>query len=107
MGTTIKPNEIKPEIKKTINLNKKNKRGETALQCACIKLDYLKAESLINEGADPNTRDNNGWTPLHEVAQRNHLDLVRLLLEAGANPNVPGGDENYTPLHDAVEAGHV
>ena len=33
--------------------------------------------------------------------------MVRLLLEAGANPNVPGGDENYTPLHDAVEAGHV
>ena len=72
-----------------------------------LQLDFKKAEDLIKEGADPNTQDNNGWTPLHEVAQRNHLELVRLLLEAGANPNIPGGDENYTPLHDAVEAGHV
>ena len=44
-ATTIKPNEIKPEIKKTINLNKKNKRGETALQCACIKV--IKFQILV------------------------------------------------------------
>ena len=71
------------------------------------QLDYKKVEHLIKEGADPNTQDNNGWTPLHEVAQRNNIEILRLLLDAGANPNVPGGDENYTPLHDAVEAGHV
>ena len=70
-------------------------------------MEIGRAEILIQQGADPNTRDHNGWTPLHEVAQRNHSELLRLLLDAGANPNVPGGDENYTPLHDAVEAGHV
>ena len=41
------------------------------------------------------------------MAQRNHVGLLRLLLDAGANPNVPGGDDNYTPLHDAADAGHV
>ena len=61
----------------------------------------------MNDGANPNTQDHNGWTPLHEVAQRNHVGLLRLLLDAGANPNVPGGDDNYTPLHDAADAGHV
>ena len=70
-------------------------------------MDFNQAESLIKSGANPNTQDNNGWTPLHEVAQRNHVDLLSLLLDAGANPNVPGGDDKYTPLHDAVEAGHV
>ena len=70
-------------------------------------MDVEKAKSLIKDGANPNTQDHNGWTPLHEVAQRNHLELVQLLLEAGANPNIPGGDDHYTPLHDAVEAGHV
>ena len=70
-------------------------------------MDFEKAKALIEEGANPNTQDHNGWTPLHEVAQRNHIKLLRLLLDAGSNPNVPGGDENYTPLHDAVEAGHV
>ena len=33
--------------------------------------------------------------------------MVRLLLDAGANPNIPGGDENYTPLHEAVEVGSI
>lgn len=28
-------------------------------------------------------------------------DIVTLLLEHGANPNIPGG-QNETPLHDAV-----
>ena len=41
------------------------------------------------------------------MAQRNHVGLLSLLLDAGANPNVPGGDDKYTPLHDAVDAGHV
>ena len=70
-------------------------------------MDFGQAELLIKEGANPNTQDHNGWTPLHEVAQRKRLDLVRLLLDAGANPNIPGGDENYTPLHDAVEVGSI
>ena len=68
-------------------------------------MDLSKVKQLLSEGAEPNTQDNNGWTPLHEAAQRAHYDLVHLLLENGANPNVPGGDENATPLHDAAENG--
>ena len=70
-------------------------------------MDIDKVKHLIQNGAEANTRDNNGWTPLHEVAQRAHIGIAGLLLESGANPNVPGGDDNYTPLHDAVEAGHI
>ena len=33
-----KSNKIKTEDKKNFSLNKKNKRGETALHCACIKV---------------------------------------------------------------------
>uniref|UniRef100_A0A1I8IUZ3 ANK_REP_REGION domain-containing protein n=2 Tax=Macrostomum lignano TaxID=282301 RepID=A0A1I8IUZ3_9PLAT len=85
------------------NIDKRNRKGETLLQLACIRGDLAKATQLLTEGADPNSKDNAGWTPLHECVTRGHVALARLLLESGANANMPGGD-NDTPLHDAVES---
>ena len=45
---------------------------------------------MLEKGATPNTQDNARWTPLHEVAQKGFTEIARLLLENGANPNVPG-----------------
>lgn len=86
------------------DLNKKNKNGETPLHVACIKGDIEKVREFLTGGAEPNTQDNNGWTPLHEAVQNKHDIIARLLLEHGANPNVPGGDDNLTPLHEAVQS---
>jgi len=88
-------------------IDKRNQKGETALHVACRLLKFFKAQELLAAGADPNTQDHAGWTPLHEVAQKAHVELVNLLLENGANPNVPGGDDNATPLHDAVSSGNA
>lgn len=58
-----------------------------------------------------NVRDSNGQTPLHIATDRNQVEMVRLLLEKGADPNarnkggtleetsVPGG---WSPLHLAA-----
>ena len=44
----------------------------------------------------------NGTTALHQAVFQNHHDIVNLLIERGADPNI--GDENvWTPLHWAVE----
>ena len=44
-----------------------------------------------------------GWTPLHEACSKGSLDAARHLLAAGANVNA-FGDDDETPLHDAVRA---
>ncbi|GLI63909.1 hypothetical protein VaNZ11_007046 [Volvox africanus] len=62
---------------------------------------------LLHWGADPNTQGSkNGTTPLLIAVENNHLGLLRVLLEAGANPNLP--DTNgCTPLLAACTEGHL
>ena len=48
---------------------------------------------------DPNKRDENGRTPLHEAAGIRLQNWLNALLEAGADPNVRDKD-GRTPLHE-------
>jgi hypothetical protein len=43
------------------------------------------------------------------AAQHGHIEIVRLLLDAGEDPNrfTPGGHSHATPLHQAALAGHL
>ena len=89
------------------NIEKKNTKGESRLHVACNKGSVETVSDLLRLGANPNSQDHAGWTPLHDVVVANRLDLARVLLEAEANPSVPGTEERITPLHDAVESGEV
>ena len=68
--------------------------------------DTSEVFSFLMKGVDPDTtRDQNGWTALHEAAGLNHVSVAKLLIAAGANPNFATlGDR--TPLHDASKCGH-
>lgn len=55
--------------------------------------------ALLSAGLDPNERDKQGWTSLHDAAQGDHLDALRLLLRAGADVNAPTDRGKWTPLH--------
>ena len=46
-----------------------------------------------------------GETPLKVAVVRDDVRIVADLLEAGANPNLPGEDD-CTPLHHAASHGH-
>jgi hypothetical protein len=53
------------------------------------------AQELLKRGADPNFRNSEQRSALHIVMLNMASDVLRLLLEAGANPNnEPGFDES-------------
>jgi ankyrin repeat protein len=61
--------------------------GGAALLTA-IDGDNLEIVKLLLEGgANTDVAENDGTTPLTKAVQRNHTAMVKLLLEKGANPN--------------------
>jgi ankyrin repeat protein/catechol 2,3-dioxygenase-like lactoylglutathione lyase family enzyme len=79
---------------------------------ACEKGDVETARRLIAKepslvrAADP-SRDHGRWTGLHTAAQRDRVELLRALLELGADPNAREEGDNTPPLHWAAAGGNT
>ena len=74
-------------------------------------LEKLRAAKLVtfNDVSidGPNTKGNTwGDTPLHIVAIWGDTESARILIEAGAEIDACGEDD-YTPLHNAIEQGNA
>jgi ankyrin repeat protein len=80
---------------------------EGRLFSAATSGDLDEVKLLLEHGADPNVKDNDGRTPLHYAADFDHPEVVKLLLEHGANPNIQENKYGWTPLHYAAEGCHV
>ncbi len=118
-------------VKGRMNVTSKNKYGETQLHVACRNGNAAKVNAILNT---PNVRidekDNDGWTALHEACAHGKVDCVRLLLNhkpktiqnyfaiaknsdsskkrmIGVDVLAKGGEDQVTPLHDAIRCGHV
>ncbi len=57
-------------------------------------------------GADPNARNERGWTPLQYAAWKGNAAAINALLAGGADPNARDKDGD-TPLHYAAWNGHA
>lgn len=66
--------------------------------------DASRVRALLSEGASPNGREAlNGHGPLHQAAGANSLEVVDILLAAGADPSAPDG-QGVTPLMRAADS---
>ena len=71
--------------------------GNTALFYAAQLDNTDIVQMLLEEGADPDLQDENGWSPLHVAAQYGYLSTTRALLNGAADVNLPD-NKGMTPL---------
>ncbi len=72
---------------------------------AALAVGHFKVAKLLNEHhADVDVRGYEGWTLLHGSSY-GYRGVAEWLLRSGANPNIRGGLEDWTPLHLAAENG--
>ena len=76
-----------------------------ALHRAVQAGDINGTEAALASGADTNTRDGGGWTPLMHAADKGYLLLVEPLLAADADVNIRAPD-GATALLMATALGH-
>ena len=96
-------NEIKNNLFGYIS---KEKSLNYELTNACKDGDLEYAKWLIEKGANINTLDYQGFSPLHWAIGKGNFELVELLLKHGADVNLKAADTT-TPLHIAVQRNHT
>lgn len=87
------------------NPRARDSRGYTPLHWAAFK-GYSDVSALIARRVDCNVQSSAGITPLLQASANGHAEVVRLLLDAGAEPDI-GTRDGWTPLHKAVANGHT
>lgn len=75
---------------------------DAQLAQAAFVCDFVKVRELLRAGANPNVRDDDLRTPLHQAVLGNSVGLIGLLLESGADVNVKD-NQGFTPLHFAAQ----
>ena len=79
--------------------------AQSSLQDAVRKGRDETVKSLIAEGTDVHAINVRGQTPLHLAAMTDNVDVVRMLINGGADIDVVDPGNNIRPLHNAATNG--
>ena len=101
---------LKLALKAAPNFKVYNRYGGTALIPACERGHVEVVKELLKTDIDINHVNRLGWTALLEAiilsdGGPKHQEIVRLLVAAGADVNLPDGD-GVTPLAHAKQKGY-
>jgi ankyrin repeat protein len=98
------PEVVETLLNRGLKSNAKDRWGETVLHSVSrgkrgSQGGVRVAKILLERGADVNTRRKNDWTPLHFASYFGNVEIVRLLLDHGANLDAATGNMGEKPLH--------
>lgn len=89
-------------------INQFSEDGFTPLGLACYFGHEELARFLVLKGADVNLASKNGFNvfPIHSAVAANNINITKMLLDAGAYPNVCQ-KAGLAPLHTAAQLGNI
>ena len=89
-----------------VNSPSRNALRAAPIQSAAAAGHGKIVELLLKHKADPNVREQGGYTPLHAAAQNGDKDMIRALIYGGADFTIQS-DNGKMPVDLALEAGHI
>jgi ankyrin repeat protein len=98
---------IAGHLPEPLDVDSRDHRGLSALNCPSIKGDYKMCILLVlNAGASVDGTSPKGCTPLLYASRGGYADVVRFLLLKGASP-LKQDNAGGTVIHHAIEKGHT
>ena len=104
------PDTVLQLLEHSVNIDHINTSGNTALTEACIwrgrgprlgkNTKIIRA--LLDKGADPNISGGNDWTPMMHLAWTGDVDLIKMLIGAGADTRIR--NKNGTDIFDIIRS---
>lgn len=97
---------VKSEPEKPINYNELDYKDFDIVKATQFGASE-RVRELVEEGFDVNTPDNDTVYLLHWAAINNRREIIKYLLEKGADVTKRGGDLQSSALHWSVRQGHL
>lgn len=112
IGKQALPEAIRLLVNHGVNLDATNAMGETPLHALILSgsrsrqdYDQNAVREMIKLGATVDSPDKDGFTPLRRAVASVEAHLVRILVDAGADPKLSAND-GKSPLDIAKERGY-